>query len=81
MALDKGSSKKGFGGGKFENRRKKIKEGGLNQQWETPAKILVVEMSLLSVSFLPQTKSYLHFPVPFPGAKHLKPVTQYYLTL
>lgn len=54
---------------------------GENPERVNTAKGQVVEVSLSSASFLPQTKSYLHFPVPFPQARHLKPVTRYYLTL
>lgn len=67
MEMDKGSSEKGFGSGKSENGRKN-KRRGENPERVTPAKDQVVEVSLSSASFLPQTKSYLHFSAPFPGA-------------
>ncbi len=55
--LEVGSQKTGEG----------IREGE-NPERVTPAKGRVVEVSLSSASFLPQTKSYLHFPAPFPWA-------------
>lgn len=46
----------------------KIGEGE-NLEMVTLAKGQVVEVSLFSASFLPQTTSYLHFPVPVPWAE------------
>lgn len=54
---------------------------GENLESMTLVRGRMVEVSLSIASFLAQTKSYLHFPVPFLGARHLKPVTRYYLTL
>lgn len=59
-----GSRKTGEGTGEGENPERLIQ-----------AKGRVVEVSLSSASFLPRAKSYLHSPVSFPGAQHLKPVT------
>lgn len=54
---------------------------GEDRERMTTARGQVVEDSLSSASFLPQAESSLHFPVPLPRARHLKPVTRYYLTL